>query len=163
MNKLIILLFLTFQIPNIYSQNFTISELQKFMTLDVNEFETFVMEKEYEFVSFEKTEYSDNLIFGFDEKNRNKYEHYISRFKYNKKEGFMISFQTYKTEYYLNIKKGLKSYGYKFTGTEYSEDGKNYFLNYEKNDLSFSLNTMQLNNSFGNKITHYEISLFKTN
>lgn len=163
MNKIIILFFLIFQNPDIYSQNFTVVELEKVMTLDVDEFETFVMKKGYEFVNFEKTEYSDNLSYGFDEKNRNKYEHYISRFKYNQKEGLMISFQTYKTEYYLNLKKELKISGYKFRGTEYSDDGTKYFLNYEKNGISFSLTTLQMDNDSGDKITNYEISLFNTN
>ena len=150
------------QTAGIYSQNFTVAEMEKIATLNEDEFETFVMERGYEFVKFDKDTFADSLIFGFDKENRNQYEHYIARHKFNQKDRLMISFQTYKTEYYLGLKKQLKSFGYKFVGTETSDDGT-YFLNYKKNGMSFSLASIQANNNSGQKFTSYEISLTKSN
>ena len=71
----------------------------------------------------------------------------------------MVSFQTGNTATYLKIKSDLKILGFKFINTE-TNDGTTFF-NYEKGNIEISLASSVQENSYGNKLTNYEISIQK--
>jgi hypothetical protein len=156
--KIIFLSFFLFILPiYLYAQNFSIKEMETIVKLDVDKLDTFVTKKGYEFVKSEKGSFSNYLIYGFDEKDRNKYEHYISRDEFNLNERIMISFQTYKQEYYLNIKNDIEFRGYKFLNEETDENGA-HFLNYSQKEFSLTLTSHKQKND-SQTFTSYEISI----
>jgi hypothetical protein len=157
MKKFIFTIIFYFISTTIFGQNFTLSEMIKINNYQLDDFDTYVTQKGYQYFETENTDYANATSYVFYVNGVKK--SYISKFYYKTKPKEMVSFQTGNTATYLKIKSDLKILGFKFINTE-TNDGTTFF-NYEKGNIEISLASSVQENSYGNKLTNYEISIQK--
>jgi hypothetical protein len=142
-------------ITPIFGQDFSLAELIKINNYKIDDFDTYVTQKGYQFYENKNTDFSDATSYVYYLNGVKK--SYISKFFRKTEPTEMVSFQTGKNTTYLKIKAELKSLGFKFINTGTFE-GSTYF-DYIKGNIEISLiSSVQKN---GNGLTAYEISVEK--
>ena len=141
----------------IFGQNFTLSELIKINNYQLDDFDTYVTKKGYQYFENDNTDFADVTSYVFYVNGVKK--SYISKFHYKTRTKEMVSFQTGNNTTYLKIKSDLKILGFKFIITE-TNNGTTFF-NYKKGNIEISLASSVQESSYGNKLTNYEISVQK--
>lgn len=157
MIKYILTAVLMLLITESFAQDFTLAELIKINNYKIDNFDTYVTQKGYQYYDNKNTDFKDQTSYVHYINGVKK--SYISKFYYKTQNKEMVSFQTGKNTTYLKIKAELKSLGFKFINTE-SNDGTTFF-DYKKGNIEISLNSSVQENRYGDKLTTYEISVKK--
>lgn len=144
-------------ITQIFSQDFTLAELIKINNYKIDDFDTYVTQKGYEYYENKNTNFSD--VTSYVHYVNGVKKSYISKFYYKTQTKEMVSFQTGKNTTYLKIKAELKLLGFKFIDTE-TYEGTTFF-NYKKGNIEIALASFVQENTYRDKLTTYEISVTK--
>lgn len=159
LNKLLILIILFFA-NFTYSQKFTLQEMIDLNHKNVDDFDTYVVSKGYDFNKFNEEDNYDSKSYSFKGFNEDSAEFWITKNNYYLK-GFYkkgsVSWVTSNKNYYLSIKEQIKKLGFTFLKTE-NENG-NLSYNYEKGKISISIYSVRRPNAFGKIGTVYEINV----
>lgn len=159
MKKFIFSIIFYFISTAIFGQNFTLSELIKINNYQLDDFDTYVTQKGYQYYENDNTDFADATSYVFYINGVRK--SYISKFYFKTQTKEMVSFQTGNNATYLKIKSDLKTLGFKFINTE-TNKGTTFF-NYKKGEIEVALASSVQENSYGDKLTNYEISVSKFN
>lgn len=159
MKKILFSIIFYFISTAIFGQNFTLSELIKINNYHLDDFDTYVTQKGYQYYENDNTDFADATSYVFYVNGVRK--SYISKFYYKTQTKEMVSFQTGNNATYLKIKSELKTLGFKFINTE-TNKGTTFF-NYKKGEIEVALASSVQENSYGDKLTIYEISVSKFN
>ena len=143
----------------IFGQNFTLSELIKLNNYKLDDFDTYVTQKGYQYYENDNTDRTDETSYVLYSNGVRKA--YISKFHYKTQTKEMVSFQTGDNATYLKMKSDLKNLGFKFISTE-TYNGATFF-NYKKGVIEVALASSVQENPYGYKLTNYEISVSKLN
>jgi hypothetical protein len=130
----------------------TINDMIAVYKMDLDQFETFVLKRGYEFSSLKDDDqvFGSTYVKGFEGNTK-----YITLFTRYFSDGKCVTIQTSKEDEFLKFKEQLKIYGYKLVSTKNIE-GRLY-KSY-KNTI-WNLDVFSIND--GDGITGYEISLTK--
>ena len=144
----------------LFSQKFTLSNIVNLASYNNDNFDTYVISKGYIFNKSESDQRSTTKSYSFstNKYERNKAVYWISKTDYN--DGVVIiSWTTYKSEDYSEIKSQIKAIGFQFT-EESNTDGVIGF-HYIKGKYELNLYVQELTFDYSIKGNGYEISLVK--
>ena len=159
MKKAILLLILIGCLTTTFGQKFSLDELIKLNTMNLDNFDTYVTTKGYKYFENFNDEFAEGNSYSFDQNQSNDHAaNFISKYTYKLIDNKMVSFQTLKTVDYLSIKNKLKVFGFVYIGTETNDKGA-IFLNYKKGKMEAALMSNQKKNDYGDNVTYYEISI----
>lgn len=155
-----ILLFTFFiSFVSVFSQSFTLSELESLSVKNWDDFDTFVTKKNYSYYSSEEDTLSELREYSFDRNlTTGKATFWITKYKYIDGSE-MVSWQTNKQNDYIKIKEQLKILGYKFINSQIHK-GSNVNT-YERGNKELTIVSGVSKTDSGLNITYYEISVTK--
>ena len=107
MKKILFSIIFYFISTAIFGQNFTLSELIKINNYHLDDFDTYVTQKGYQYYENDNTDFADATSYVFYVNGVRK--SYISKFYYKTQTKEMVSFQTGNNATYLKIKSELKT------------------------------------------------------
>ena len=153
----LIITFLSFN-DFLLAQNFSLNELIRLNTYSLDNFDTQVTKRGYQYFDTENSSLATSTIYTYKVNGLKTY--YITKFFYKKNNSEMISFQTPKNTTYLKIKSELKTLGFIYAGA-HTFQGSTFF-NYKKGDIEVSLVSGTQKSELGGPTqTVYEISVKK--
>ncbi len=140
-----------------FGQSFTISELININNYQLDDFDTYITQKGYQYYKNNNTDFAESTSYVYYINGKKKA--YITKYKYKQYNKKMVSFQTDNNSTYLKIKSELKTIGFKFINSE-SYKGTTFF-NYKKGNIEVSLASSVQVSNYGRNLNNYEISISK--
>jgi hypothetical protein len=149
-------LILLFIVASANAQTFTISELLKLQKYNYEQFETYVSAKGYKYIEIANSHLFTSYHFAVD-MSQNKASRHIA-YNINNQDGtIVIEYQTSFLSEYNKLKIAAKSAGFIYSEIDHYEQG--VFLTYKKNNREVSFYSSRGENSYGELLTFYEISV----
>ncbi len=153
----IVFILLLFRASLSFSQVFTLNELIKLTTMNMDDADTFISSKKYSFSKSENTEKHSSRTYSFNKNFDGNAQYWLvfySKYFYTKKS---VSWQTNKNEDYVNFKKQLKLNGFTYIDSKTNNDGSVSFK-YTKGKYEVEIFTAEVQGS-EKIINQYEIDV----
>ena len=156
MRQLLVSVFLV-SVCNIgFGQKFTLRELIILNNMDWNEFDSYVVNKGYDYNRTENLEYVDSKSYGYRQKGEES-SYFVSKTVAKNKEIRLVAFQTTNKQDYLSIKYQLKNGGFSFIKTEAKQ--QTMLLVYKKGSMIATLAISKAERNINETFNVYEISI----
>jgi hypothetical protein len=157
MKKLVVIALFILAQTQSFSQNLTIAELTKLIDYSIDEFDTYLTQKGYQYYGATDIGYSAKVSYAYNSGVGEQYA-YVSLYDFHNSETELLCLQTANKSIYLKIKTELKTLGYKFVNSTSSSEPSTQNLHYsKKNQVAVTLATI----SSEEDGIHYLISIEK--
>lgn len=144
-----------------YSQLFSLYELTNLLNKNIDEFDSFLLSKEFRFSSAKADSEIDEILYVYNQKEDGFAVKYVTKYVFKENNEQSIVYQTPNSEEYISFKNQLKSQKYKFINSENGINNDALLLFYENNNYKIILASGHSLNKKGEKIRIYEITIIK--